>query len=342
MKAKSYQIDALYPQINREFKAALIYGPDFSVVQDTAEQIGHFITPDLKDDFRVIKITPANIKDIPSVLLDEGDSLSLMGGRKLLWLKAADNNCTDAVENFVTHSQSDSFLLITADNLLRTSSLKVLCEAHPKILTIACYEDSIRDTQQLVRAYLSSKNYDISSKALNLFIEKESENRLALKMELNKLMTYVGAPRQITEQDVIAIIHDTSSTSVDVLCQAVAGGNQKAADKSCHLLLLSGETSVGIVRMLSLHFNRLLLAADMLEQRQPMENILKQVLKANQFKLKEAMARQILLWKKPAIIKVLALLLDTERQLKSTGIPDDLVLSRTLTTITNAARKLSV
>ncbi len=341
MKAKPYQIDALYSQINREFKAALIFGPDFSVVQDTAEQVGHMITPNLKDDFRVIKLTPANIKEIPSVLLDEGDSLSLMGGRKLLWLRGADNNCTDAVENFVTHSQSDSFLLITADNLLKTSSLKVLCEAHPKILTVACYEDSVRDTQQLVRSYLTSNKYDITPNALKLLLEKESENRLSLKMDLNKLMTYVGQPRTITEQDVAAVIQDTSNTSMDTLCLAVSGGNQKAADKSCHLLLSTGETSVGIVRVLSLHFQKLLLAADMVEQRQPMEAVLKRVLKANQFKLKDTMARQIYVWKKPALIRVLALLLETERQLKSTGIPDDLVLSRTLTTITNAARKLA-
>ena len=63
MKAKAYQITALKREITTSFRGALIYGPDFGNVLETAEQIAKMITPDLKDDFCVVRLTPQKIKE---------------------------------------------------------------------------------------------------------------------------------------------------------------------------------------------------------------------------------------------------------------------------------------
>ena len=55
MRAKPIQINALAQQIQNEFTAAFVFGTEEGVIQQTAQKIAHFIVPDLKDDFCVLK-----------------------------------------------------------------------------------------------------------------------------------------------------------------------------------------------------------------------------------------------------------------------------------------------
>lgn len=339
MKAKAYQIPALSQQIQKSFKGALIFGPDFSVVQDIALQISKQIIPNLNDPFNVVKVIPSQLKETPSLLQDEGNSLSLMGGRRLIWLREADNSCSDSVELFLDHIQTDSFLLMTADHLQKTSSLRLLGEAHPNVLTIACYSDQPRDIQEQIQNILKSNQYTISINALSLLTDRLNENRLNTYSEIEKLMIYVGHPGPITEKDVLSVIPDTSSTSIDTLCQAVATGKHQQADKACQLLLASGETPIGILRLLTIYFNKLLMGVDALSKGIPLEKAVKMVLRPAQFNLEAITKQQLSFWKKENLIRVINLLIQTEKQSKTTGFPQDLMLERTITLITNVAQK---
>ena len=96
MKAKPSQIEALSKQICSTFKIALIHGADFGIVEDCAQKIIKMVIPQ-KDEFSFIKISKQHLKENPACLLDEGNSISFLGGRKLIWLKEADNSVVSSV-----------------------------------------------------------------------------------------------------------------------------------------------------------------------------------------------------------------------------------------------------
>ena len=339
MKAKAYQVPALKREIQSVYRGALVYGPDFGSVLETAEQIAKMITPDLKDDFCVVRLNPQKIKENKSVVLDNANAMSLMGGRKLIWIKESDNSCSFVPEEVFEQIKTDAFILMTADNLQKNSSLRNAAENHPKCLTIACYADEEKDIIAAITACLNEYGYRASTGAINLLKDRLTENRVATRRELEKLMTYVGDRKQIEEDDVLAIITCNTTSSFDTLCMAVAGGRQKEADEALSLLLASGETSVGIVRVLINYFNKLLLAVNAVSNREPIEIASKRVLRAGQFKLESEVKRQLSIWKKEWVIRVLNLLAETEKQTKTTGYPADLMVARTILTITNVAAK---
>ena len=338
MKAKPYQVTSLVPQIQNGFKGALIFGPDFGVVQEISEKIASFIVPDISDLFRVVKITPQKIKEIPSVLLDEGNGSGLFGGRKVLWLKNADNPVLDAVENYLEHVQNDTFLLISADNLTKNSSLRVFCESHPDVLTVACYADTERDVAEYIRTTLADQGIRISGSALPILVERLGENRIATRKELEKLITYLGDKKTVDSDDVLAVVTDTQNSSVDQFCAAVATGCQKEAEREYHLMHLNGENPVSIIRILYLYFNRLLDAVETAET-QGIEAGLKKIMKPAQFRMEASFKKQLSIWKKSFILKVLDLLLETERQAKSTSFPSEIILGRVILQITGVAQK---
>ena len=338
MKAKPYQVASLVPQIQNGFKGALIFGPDFGVVQEVSEKIISFIVSNPSDEFSVIKITPQKIKEIPSILLDEGNASGLFGGRKVLWLKNADNNVLEAVENYLDHIQNNTFLLITADNLTKNSSLRVFCESHEKVLCVACYADTDKDVAEYIRETLTGQGIRISNAAMPILVERLGENRIATRKELEKLITYLGDKKTIDIEDVLAIVTDTQNSSVDLFCSAIAMGNYKMAEREYHLMLANGENPVGIVRILYLYFNKLL-DASVAAEKGGMDAGIKKIMRPNQFRMADEFRQQLNIWKKSFILKVLDLLLDTERQAKSTGLPAEEILGRVILQITNVARK---
>lgn len=341
MKAKAYQIPALKKEITSSYKGALVYGADFGSVLETAEQIARMITPDLKDDFCVIRLSPAKIKENKSIVLDNANAMSLMGGRRLIWIKEADNTCAFVIEDVLAQIKTDAFVLITADNLMKNSALRTAAENHPHFLTIACYEDTERDIMNAVTAFLSEQGYRASPAALNLLKDRLTENRVASRRELEKLIAYMGDRKNIEETDVKDIITTSSTVSFDALCMAVAGGYAKEADTAFQLLLASGETSVGVVRVLINYFNKLLLAVNAVAGGEPIDVAAKRVLRAAQFKLEADVKRQLTLWKVAWIVRVLNLLCETEKQTKTTGMPADLMVARTILMITNVPAKIT-
>ena len=340
MKAKPFQIDALKTQIQKQFKGALIFGPDLSIVEDCAKQIIPMIVPQ-KDDFSLIKIHKNQLKETPSLLLDEGNAISLLGTRKLIWFKEADNTTFPQIEDYFNHIKSDTFLLMTAENLVKTSVLKVFCENASDILTIACYQDEEKDVRLLIQTYLKEKGIVFSENVMTLLLSRLHDNRQTIKNELEKLITYLGHKTTIEEDDVHAVIPDTATATTDILCFAVSGGLQQKADTALKILLTNGENPVAITRVLISHFNKLLLGVDLLSRHRSSDEICRKTLRANQFRLKEDMIRQIYFWPKEDLVKVLQLLLDTEKQIKSTGFPPELVIERTVTMITGRGKKLS-
>lgn len=340
MKAKPYQVDALKSQITSQFKAALIYGADFGVVQETAEKIALFITPDLSDTFSVIKLTPAKIKEQHSILMDEGESLSFLGGRKLLWLKEADASTSEAVSYFVDHSQSDTFLLITAGMLNKNTELRLFCEAHPLVLTIACYEDTRRDIQANLRTQIINAGYQIDSNALDLLTDRLNNNRMVSRIEIQKLLIYKGNNKQITLQDIETVITDTSSGSIEEICYAVANGQEKIADKAVRQVIADGENPVTILHALQNHFTLLLDGAGMLEAHLSLEAVLKKLLRPAQFRLEKDLAHQLSIWKKNTLLQTLNFLMTVDRDVRKNLLPPDLILMRTLSQIAQIPRKL--
>lgn len=339
MKAKPIQIEALKDKITTQFKGALIFGPDFSVVSDCAMQIIKLILPKT-DDFALVKISKGQMKENPSILLDEGNTISIWSDRRVVWLKEADNNHTDMVESYVQNIKTDTFLLLTADNLVKNASLRVFCENEKDFLAIACYEDSASDSRMIIRTVLKSNNFSFSEEVIDSLSARLNENRLTTKNELEKLITFLGDKKEITTADVEKCIPDIKTSTMDALCFFVASGEQSAADKSTDILLADGETAVGIVRALIQHFNKLLIGCDMREKKMESDLITKKLLRANQYMMKEKLLSQIRIWNKEMLLKTLVLLNETEEQTKSTGIIPETVLQRTITMIAGLARKL--
>lgn len=340
MKAQKHQIDALSSEIKNSFQGALVFGYDESMIQYYAKKIARLIVSDLKDDFCVREITASQIKENPSLVLDELNALSLMGGRRLVWIKNATESIGSMIDDVLQQVKTNNFLLITGDAFNKNASIRVLCENHPKMLAIICYPDEVNDIRLLIQNTLTQNGYKITPDALGSFLESVGQSRGITLSELDKLMTYQKNDKLITSETIQRVIDNSSTFSFDSLCFAICEGNHANAINFYNQLLESDETPVSIVRKLLTFFNKILLGVHLLQQKKSMEEALKKVLTPAQFKLKPAMSKQLTYWNKKALNTILKQLLETEKNTKTTVLPAELIVARTITSLTAHAQKL--
>lgn len=338
MRAKPIQINALAQQIQNEFAAAFVFGTEEGVIQQTAQKIARFIVPDLKDDFCVLKTDQTALKENPHFLTQEANTPSLLGGRKLIWVNAVDNNALPALQEVLSALQTDTFILLVGGSLPIKSALPAFCIDSDKILTIPCYAPTGGEVAQSISETLKENGFSCSADALGSLVQRLQDNTLFIPSELEKLMTYKGADTHITLPDVQAVITPNATATTDRLCLAVAGGDVEKADHLC-ALLLQDTNPVTLVRALSTYFHKLLQGVDLVMSGQSPAAAAQKLLRANQFAMKDAFATHLHKWKKDTLLHVLNSLFDLEKQTKTTGLPAPLLVQRLVLAITRTAKR---
>ena len=338
MRAKPFQINALTDQIQNEFRGAFIFGPEENLVQQTAQKIAKMIVPDLKDDFCVLKSTASILKENPHYLTEEANALSLMSGRKLLWMQEVDQNTLAPLQEAIQNIQTDSFLLLMGGNLPSKSALCTFCGDHEKILTIACYAPKEEELAQQISDILKENGFSCSSEALSCLVQRLQENTLMMNGELQKLMVYKGTDTAITLSDVEFVITQTSGGTFDELCVYMATGQLSKADSLC-TLLLEEIAPVSLLHMLAGYFHKILQGNEWIQSGLSAKEAAKKILRPAQFKMESAVCSQLSKWKKESLIHALDLIFEAEKQAKTTGFPATLIVQRLVITLTQAGKR---
>ena len=332
MKAKPYQINALIPRLQKEFKAALVFGTDATGVQEVAKQIQNIIIPNA-GPFSIISLTPADLKGAPNKVLEEANTADLMGGRRLIWLKEATATHADIMANFTEQCQTDAFLLMTADNLMKSAALRVESETSPNILVVACYPPEIMDLRRIIQNFARESGFDFTPEASDYLIQNTDNNTLILKNELNKIALWNGDKKRIT-LDLIQQLVGTGTVNADTVIQAVANRQTERVLSATNALLSQGENPVTLVRMVVKYFSNLLKGVDKIEAGEASAEVAKKMLKPAQFRLEESVIMQLHSWSKESLLRAHKALLNAEIQMKTGTLDSELILKQTLLMLT--------
>ena len=332
MKAKPYQLDALIPRLQKEFKGALVFGTDGAGVQEIAKKIQNFVIPNA-GPFSIISLTPNDLKNTPSRVLEEANTPDLMGGRRLIWLKETTAGHADIMADFIQKCQTDAFFLMTAENLTKSAALRVESEASPDILVIACYPPEVMDLRRIIQNFSREAGFDFTPEAMDYLIQNTENNTLILKNELEKIALWNNHKKRIT-LDLIQQLVGTGTVNSDTLIQAAANRQPEKVLTALNALMAQGENPITLVRMVARYFTGLLKGADKLECGESALDIAKKILKPAQFRLEESVATQLRSWTKANLLKANHSLQQAEIQMKSGIVDPELTLKQTLLMLT--------
>lgn len=337
---KQAQIDKYLKKTDLAIKLFLVYGNNEGLQAEYVRALTASICPDVFDPFQVVYFNCSDVLADTSALMAEYASQSLLGGRRVIVIKDADNNLTKHLKTLFDTVSSDTLIIVSAANLNKKSSLVVLAEGRDDMAVVACYDDRDEDVYSTVKNKLVDNGFTIGNEALKMLCARLSNDRKTNLGELEKLMTYMGTKRDIALDDIEKIVSDASASSSDDVAYCSANGDSAGAQKAFKKLINEGNEPISVVRTLLYHFQKLLTVLSYVENGETIDKAIYKLVPRIIFFREPAFKKQLSFWKRDRLLGVLDLLYKCERDCKTSNMPVEEIVGYTIMQISSAAAKM--
>lgn len=331
MKLTGAQINRFLQQPKYDQRVFLCYGPDVGLARERAKSIAAKLVKDLNDPFAVTSFQGAELGSDSAKLIDEAAAVPFGGGRKLIRiLSAVEGNNGPLADFFKNPPAGDSVIVIEAGDLDSRSKLRSLCEKEAEIaVAIPCYVEDPQQRQSTIAQHFEVEGLRAARDVLSYLCDVLPPDRMAMRNELDKLVLYAHGQKEITKDDVLAIIADAGATELDDLIHAVCGGDAARTAILLDHFFSEQASGVMLLRSMQRHLMRLQLAQAWMEKDRlsPTEAI-KKLSPPVFWKAQDPMKRQLARLSAERIEKRLEELLQAETALKRTGAPEQAIIGQ--------------
>lgn len=307
VQVKAGDVDRFLRTPDPAIRVVLVYGQDDGLVSERAETLSRALLGKGDDPFARIRFEASAIADDPARLADEAHAVPLFGGRRVIAVRLSGNvRIEAAVEAILDNPPVDSWIIITAGDLKKTSPVRKLAESHRNAAAIACYADEGRDLDRLIDEELKANGLRIGTEARELLRSQIGGDRLASRGELQKLCLFAAGQAEVSVEDVRAVIGDASAFDVDEAVDAAALGDADATARTYRRLVSSGTPGFVILGAAIRHFNFLHRARAARERGEAADAIVGRAVPPVFYKRRPMVIREIEAWRLPAIERAMA------------------------------------
>lgn len=310
-------------------RAVLIYGPDAGQVDEFCDRAVEKLEIE-KDN--MFALDSDELRDRQDALFAESCSPSMFGGRKMVIISNAGDSDAKYITELVTHSGLCATVIVTAGDLRAGGALRALFESDDKLAALACYTDDARSLATLIRRELSADAgiQQITPDAMAYMTSHLGGDRGITRGFLAKIALYVDDKKTVELDDVEKCLPDTGAANTDDYLYSLTAGHLQQTMVALDRLLYDNTDPNMLVRMLNGHFKKLLTAV--------VEGQLPRLF----WKVADKFNMAIKIWPESEIVAVLRRLNELERQLRTTGMPGEILLRDFSLKLALRAMKLSV
>lgn len=301
-----------------DIRAILCYGPDAGLIGERAKAAATAFTHGCDNPFAITRIDSSDIQADIGRIADEATSMALFGAKRAVWVRPESQDVSAALAALAGRIAADVLLIVEAGNLAPASRLRKLFETTASFAAVPCYADSERDLEVLIDEELRAQKVRIDADARAFLLAHLGGDRLASRMELEKLCLYAGAGGRVSLEDVAAIVGDVSALELDAALDAAGLGEAAALDRAVQRLLAAGSGPAQLVSAAIRHFLTLHALRAEKDAGAAARTVIEQARPPIFFKRREAVTRQLERWSLSDIERALDKLHEAER-LSRTG-----------------------
>lgn len=302
---KSGEVEAALRRLDPRIVVLLFYGPDTGLVAERAKAAAAQAVADPADPFQLVQLEGDAVAADPARLADEAMTIPLFGGKRAIRVKASGRNLAPAVEAVLGAPVMDAVIVIEAGELQKSSPLRLLCERSPKALALPCFADEGRNLGAVVDETVRAAGLSIARDARAALLASLGGDRLATRSELSKLTLYAQGRREITLDDIEAVVSDVSSLSLDAAIDAAFSGARPALSEAYARLEAEGVQPSVLLGAVLRHAIALLGQRAEVEQGRPLEAVV-QSWRGLHFRRREAAIQQLRRWTSQSLSRIAA------------------------------------
>lgn len=295
-------------------RAVLIYGPDAGQIEEFCDRAVEKLNVERDNLFA---LDAGDLTERMDALFAESCTPSMFGGNKMVIISGAGDAMTKSITELIEHPGLCATVIVTAGELRATGSLRNLFEGGGNgIAALGCYTDDARTLGALITRELTSAGIKkISPDAMAYMTAHMGGDRAITRGFLNKIILYVDDKKTVELEDVEKCLPDTAAADTDDFMYSLTIGNISQTMMALDRLLYANTDPNMLLRMLNNHFKRLLTAV--VDGQLPPRLF---------WKVAEKFNRAVKIWTADEIIVVLSRLNELEKQMRTTGMPADILL----------------
>ena len=330
MKIDARRADAFVRSPDAAARAILIYGPDSGLVRERARALVVGAAGDAADPFRVAEMTGGALTSDPARLADEAQAISLIGGRRAVWVREATDGLASLFGSFLEEVPGDSLVVVEAGDLSPRAKLRSLFEGAANAAAIPCYVDEGRSLEGVITDTLRARSLSVAPDALAYLSTRLGGDRLAIRSEIEKLALYCLNELEVTLEAAEICVGDSAEMTLEDLAFAAAGGDQRELGRALARIAQESTSPVTVLRAAIRHFQRLHLARSVIDAGGDMGRALGALRPRLFFKREAPFRAQLSRWPLAALADALDSLTAAEVDCKTTGLPAEAITERTL------------
>src|ERR1700704_2264560 len=223
-------IDAFLARPDPGRPIILLYGPDAGLVRERADALLASAVDDPNAPFSLGGRDGDDPPPEPSRLVDEAMTIPLFGGRRAIRVRAGSRSFASGIDTLADSPVRDCRIVIEAGELRPESPLRKACERAKTAVAIGCYPDGERDLAKLIDDELRISNLRIAADARAVLMALLGGDRQASRNELRKLALYAHGEREVTLDDVMAVVADASELKVDPIVDGAFAGKPELVE----------------------------------------------------------------------------------------------------------------
>jgi DNA polymerase-3 subunit delta len=302
----------------KDYKAVLLYGDNDASVNSKYKSI---LSSFKQKQFDIVSIPQENLKQRESLLAEEFFSISMFVPNILYTLKLLEkeNNFTSIIENLFEKndlSRVNNFLVILANRLDTTSSLRKYAEKSKYIACIACYEEDVRSTNIFIGNKLREYNFIFGYDVVEYLANNIGNNNLIIENEIKKIDLYKENNRKLTIGDVQDCIVDVSSVDLNNFCNNFCSFNKNETFRILDKIFQEGIELVVVIRTLIRYFLQLQEIRFLVDDGNNIESVVSDKNRKIFWKQQNYVKIHIQKWSLNNINKMLKKMIDVEKSTK--------------------------
>jgi DNA polymerase-3 subunit delta len=335
---KSGEVERFLARPDRAPPIVLLYGPDAGLVRERAQALIGASVDDPADPFQLSRLQGDDLIAEPTRLVEEANTMPLLGGRRAVSVRAGGHNIAPAVEPLIASPANDYRVVIEAGNLRRNAPLRVLCERAKNAVALPCYSDSGDALTGLIDEEMRANGLTVSPEARAALVPLLGGDRLASRQELRKLAVFAAGKRSVELADVIAVVSDASALELDEIIDAAFAGRKKELEAQLGKARTAALSPDAILWAALRHVAQLHKARFLVDKRAPVDAALGSIAPFLSSSRKAAIKAALALWTSPRLVRTMTQLADAQLTARRQSNLAQLVAHRALLAIAERAR----
>jgi DNA polymerase III subunit delta len=336
---KAHQAQAFLDKPSPALSAFLFYGTDPGLISKRAATLAQALSKSSSPAGEIIRLSDSDVEADSNRLSIEMQTIAMFGGAKVIRVSQSQRFNTNVFRPLLASETLTGRLIVEAGNLRPDEALRKLFEKSNMAAAIACYADSSQDLEGLITQVLSKTQQTISLEARHLLLARLGGDHGVSIGELEKLTLYTHGRREITSDDIEAIVGDGSEMVFDKIVFTAAAGDIDVALREFSRIRAAGESPHAVVAMALRHFHRLHTVSAVMATGKRLDDALKQLRPAVHFKQKSAFQAQVRIWTSDLILKAYNRIDETTKALRRSGSLEAVEVERMLIRLAQMARR---